>query len=57
MAKQKHWSEMTVEERLEALKRDEELRQREMAAMAKTLQALTRRLEDLERRFEESLFN
>ena len=54
---EKSWSEMTVEEKVEALRRDEQSRQHEVVTMAKGLDQLRRRVEDLERRFEESLFN
>ena len=57
MARHKPWSEMTVEEKLEALRNEEQARQRDAAAMAKALDQLRRRLEDLERRVEESLFS
>jgi hypothetical protein len=57
MARARHWSEMTVEEKLESLKHDEQLRQRDAAAMAKALDQLCRRIEDLERRFEEMPFS
>jgi len=57
MARAKHWSEMTIEEKLESLKHEEQQRQRDAAAMAKVLDQLRRRMDDLERRFEELPFS
>ena len=55
MARAKSWNSMTVEEKLESLKHEEQLRQRDAAAMAKAFDQLRRRVEDMERRFEEAL--
>jgi hypothetical protein len=48
------WSELTVDEKLEMLRHDMALHQRQSAATAKTLDELRRRTEEMERRFEES---
>ncbi|HLG81018.1 MAG TPA: hypothetical protein VKY22_08375 [Bradyrhizobium sp.] len=57
MAKPRPWSEMTVEQKLEILRHDEDSRQRQMATMARALDELWRRMENLERRVEETWFS
>jgi hypothetical protein len=48
---------MTADEKLEALGRDLQLHQRQGAAMAKALDELRRRVEQIERRLEESMLD
>jgi len=49
----KPWDEMAVDEKLEALKLDEQMHQRQVAAIAQALDEMRRRVEEIERRFEE----
>jgi len=49
----KPWGEMTVDEKLESLRHDMQFHQRQSAAMAKGLDEIRRRLEEIELRFEE----
>jgi hypothetical protein len=51
------WSEMTVDEKLEALRRDLQLHQGQSAAMGKAMNELRRRLEQIEQRFDESMLD
>jgi hypothetical protein len=53
----KPWGEMTVDEKLEALRRDMQLHARQSAAMASALEDMRRRVAEMERRFEESLLD
>jgi predicted RNase H-like nuclease (RuvC/YqgF family) len=53
----KPWSEMSVDEKLEALRHDMQMHQRQGAAAAKALEDVRRRVEEIERRFEESLLD
>jgi predicted RNase H-like nuclease (RuvC/YqgF family) len=57
MARPKPWGEMSVEEKLETLRHDALLHQRQSAAAAKALEELMRKVEDIERRLEESLLD
>jgi predicted RNase H-like nuclease (RuvC/YqgF family) len=57
MGSAKPWSEMTVDEKLEALRRDMQMHQRQGAATARALEEVRRRVEEIERRFEESLLD
>jgi hypothetical protein len=57
MAKPKPWSELTVEEKLEMLRHEMQLHQRQCSAMAKTLEELRRRADEIERRFEGALLD
>jgi hypothetical protein len=57
MAKPKPWSELTVEEKLEMLRHEMQLHQRQCSAMAKTLEELGRRADEIERRFEGALLD
>jgi hypothetical protein len=51
------WGEMTVDEKLEMLRHDMVLHQRQSAAMAKTLDELMRRTQEIERRFEDLMLD
>jgi hypothetical protein len=53
----KPWSELTVDEKLETLMHDVALHQRQSAAMAKKLDELMRRTQEIERRFEDLLLD
>jgi predicted RNase H-like nuclease (RuvC/YqgF family) len=53
----KPWGEMTVDEKLETLRNDMQIHQRQSTAMAKALDEMGRRLEEIEQRFEELLFD
>jgi len=57
MAKPKPWDEMSVEEKLEMLRHDALLHQRQSAAAATALEELTRRVAEIESRLEESLLD
>ncbi len=57
MARPKPWDEMSVEEKLETLKHDATLHQRQSASAAKALEELKRRVADIERRLEQSLLD
>ena len=57
MAKPKPWSELTVEEKLEMLRHEMQLHQRERSAMAKALEELRRRTDEIERRLEGALLD
>jgi hypothetical protein len=57
MARPKPWSELTVEEKLEMLRHEMQLHQRQYSAMAKTLEELRRRTDEIERRFEGALLD
>jgi hypothetical protein len=53
----KPWNEMTVDEKLETLRREVESGQRQSAATAKALNEVRRRIKEIERRLEESLLD
>jgi hypothetical protein len=53
----KPWSEMSVDEKLDTLKHEVELNQRQAAATAKALDEVRRRTQEVERRLEESLLD
>ncbi len=57
MAKPKPWDAMSVEEKLETLRHDALLHQRQSAVAAKALEELKRRVADIECRLEESLLD
>jgi hypothetical protein len=49
----KQWPEMSVDEKLEALRREVECQRRESAVFPKTLEDMRRRLDEIERCLEE----
>jgi hypothetical protein len=53
----KPWDEMTVDEKLETLRHDMQIHHRQSTAMAKVLDEMGRRLEEIELRFEELLLD
>jgi hypothetical protein len=53
----KPWSEMTTDEKLETLRHEMHLYQRQSTVMPKALDEMRRRVEEMERRFEESLLD
>jgi hypothetical protein len=53
----KPWGGMTADEKLEMLRHDMALHQRQSAVMAKTVDEFTRRTQEIERRFEELLLD
>jgi hypothetical protein len=57
MGSPKPWSEMSVDEKLEALRHDMQMHQRQGVVTAKALEDVRRRVEEIERRFEESLLD
>jgi hypothetical protein len=53
----KPWGEMTADEKLEMLRHDMALHQRQSAVMEKTLDELMRRTREIERRFEDLMLD
>jgi len=51
------WTAMSTEEKLEVLRQEMRAQCRQAAAMAKCFDELRRRIEEIERRFEESFFS